>query len=235
MADQESDFPQGIGAPATRALVGAGYSRLNQLAGVPVTELKQLHAGWVPRHFESSRRHWKRLGSHSVDCPCVTLQPPSSRRLISHPGLATCAPRASARRRNSRSDVTSVTSASEAATTETSVSSPLPGACTTVTPLSAVGSAPSRALPSRTTTTGSWSRPACTADRSRSRNFRAAPGRSRHHPSGREPITFAASIRSTRPVCPPLQPAIWPTPVSPVEAFSPAPRRPSGDPGPCGS
>ena len=43
MADQESEFPQGIGAPATRALVGAGYSRLSQLAGVPVTELKQLH------------------------------------------------------------------------------------------------------------------------------------------------------------------------------------------------
>jgi GNAT superfamily N-acetyltransferase len=43
MADPETDFPKGIGAPARRALVGAGYSRLNQLAGVPVTELKQLH------------------------------------------------------------------------------------------------------------------------------------------------------------------------------------------------
>ncbi len=43
MADQETDLPKGIGAPATRALVGAGYNRLNQLAGVPVTELKKLH------------------------------------------------------------------------------------------------------------------------------------------------------------------------------------------------
>jgi GNAT superfamily N-acetyltransferase len=43
MADQETDFPKGIGAPATRALVGAGYNRLSQLAGVSVTELKKLH------------------------------------------------------------------------------------------------------------------------------------------------------------------------------------------------
>lgn len=43
MADQETDLPKGIGAPATRALVGAGCNRLNQLAGVPVTELKKLH------------------------------------------------------------------------------------------------------------------------------------------------------------------------------------------------
>ncbi len=43
MAHLETDFPKRIGAPATRALVGAGYNRLNQLAGVPVTELKKLH------------------------------------------------------------------------------------------------------------------------------------------------------------------------------------------------
>lgn len=43
MTDRETDFPRGIGAPATRALVGAGYSRLRQLAGVPVTELEKLH------------------------------------------------------------------------------------------------------------------------------------------------------------------------------------------------
>jgi 3-deoxy-D-arabino-heptulosonate 7-phosphate (DAHP) synthase len=32
-----------IGAPATRALNGAGYESLRQLAGVPRTELAKLH------------------------------------------------------------------------------------------------------------------------------------------------------------------------------------------------
>lgn len=36
-------FPKGIGAPATRALLAAGYTELRQLAGVPVAELKRLH------------------------------------------------------------------------------------------------------------------------------------------------------------------------------------------------
>ncbi|MGN6680159.1 MAG: hypothetical protein ACTHKL_20550 [Streptosporangiaceae bacterium] len=39
----ETGFPKGIGAPATRALTGAGYTELKQLAGVPVAELKRLH------------------------------------------------------------------------------------------------------------------------------------------------------------------------------------------------
>jgi helix-hairpin-helix protein len=43
MTDQPHDFPKGIGAPATRALLGAGYSRLEQLADEPVAELKKLH------------------------------------------------------------------------------------------------------------------------------------------------------------------------------------------------
>ncbi len=37
------DLPRGIGAPATRALTGAGYTRLEQLAGVPETDLAGLH------------------------------------------------------------------------------------------------------------------------------------------------------------------------------------------------
>ena len=37
------DFPRGISAPATRALVAAGYTRLSQLAGVPAAELEKLH------------------------------------------------------------------------------------------------------------------------------------------------------------------------------------------------
>jgi hypothetical protein len=32
-----------IGAPATRALVGAGYTSLRQLAGVPRPQLEKLH------------------------------------------------------------------------------------------------------------------------------------------------------------------------------------------------
>ena len=48
MKAPESDLPKDIGAPATRALVAAGYTRLAQLANVPVTELKQLH-GVGPR------------------------------------------------------------------------------------------------------------------------------------------------------------------------------------------
>ncbi|GGR51153.1 hypothetical protein GCM10010282_49930 [Streptomyces roseolus] len=39
----ETDFPRGVGAPATRALAAAGYTRLDQLAGVPAAELAALH------------------------------------------------------------------------------------------------------------------------------------------------------------------------------------------------
>lgn len=37
------DFPRAIGRPATGALLQAGYSRLDQLAGVPERELAALH------------------------------------------------------------------------------------------------------------------------------------------------------------------------------------------------
>jgi predicted flap endonuclease-1-like 5' DNA nuclease len=39
----DGGFPRGIGAPATRALHGAGYTQLRQLAGVPVADLRKLH------------------------------------------------------------------------------------------------------------------------------------------------------------------------------------------------
>lgn len=48
MKTPEIDLPKDIGAPATRALVAAGYTRLSQLADVPIAELKQLH-GVGPR------------------------------------------------------------------------------------------------------------------------------------------------------------------------------------------
>jgi predicted flap endonuclease-1-like 5' DNA nuclease len=42
MTPDASDLPR-IGAPATGALRSAGYTRLDQLAGVPERELAQLH------------------------------------------------------------------------------------------------------------------------------------------------------------------------------------------------
>ena len=41
--DHSTGFPNGIGAPATRALSAAGYSDLGQLAGVPRGDLARLH------------------------------------------------------------------------------------------------------------------------------------------------------------------------------------------------
>lgn len=40
---EDVDLPRGIGAPATRALVAAGYVRLEQLDGVPAAQLDGLH------------------------------------------------------------------------------------------------------------------------------------------------------------------------------------------------
>jgi predicted flap endonuclease-1-like 5' DNA nuclease len=42
VTDNPDDLPR-IGAPATGALRLAGYTRLDQLAGVPERELAQLH------------------------------------------------------------------------------------------------------------------------------------------------------------------------------------------------
>ena len=41
--DTSLDILPKIGAPATRALAGAGYTTLRQLAGVPRSELAELH------------------------------------------------------------------------------------------------------------------------------------------------------------------------------------------------
>lgn len=48
-------FPRGVPAPAVRALQGAGYSRLEQLAGVSERELAGLH-GMGPKALEGVRR-----------------------------------------------------------------------------------------------------------------------------------------------------------------------------------
>jgi len=43
MASPDAGLPGNIGAPATRALTAAGYTRLSQLANVPASELQKLH------------------------------------------------------------------------------------------------------------------------------------------------------------------------------------------------
>lgn len=40
---EAAGLPTGLGAPATRALLAAGYTDLAQLAGVPEAQLAQLH------------------------------------------------------------------------------------------------------------------------------------------------------------------------------------------------
>lgn len=39
----ESNLPKGLSAPARRALIGAGYSRLEQLTTVTEADIKKLH------------------------------------------------------------------------------------------------------------------------------------------------------------------------------------------------
>jgi hypothetical protein len=43
MTASDTGLPGAIGAPATRALVAAGYTELGQLANVPAADLKKLH------------------------------------------------------------------------------------------------------------------------------------------------------------------------------------------------
>ena len=51
---QESDFPAKLSQPARRALLGAGYTRLEQLSGTTEAKLKQLH-GMGPRGIDQLR------------------------------------------------------------------------------------------------------------------------------------------------------------------------------------
>jgi hypothetical protein len=39
----DAAWPEGVAAPAVRALTAAGYTSLHQLAGVPADELMRLH------------------------------------------------------------------------------------------------------------------------------------------------------------------------------------------------
>lgn len=51
----ESDLPQNLAAPARRALTGAGYTRLEQLAGASEDDIMRLH-GMGPKAMEQLRR-----------------------------------------------------------------------------------------------------------------------------------------------------------------------------------
>jgi len=55
MTQQESDLPIELAAPARRALVGAGYLRLEQLSRLSEAEVKQFH-GVGPNALNQLRR-----------------------------------------------------------------------------------------------------------------------------------------------------------------------------------
>jgi DNA-directed RNA polymerase alpha subunit len=55
MTPQESDLPIELAVPARRALVGAGYVRLEQLTKLSEDELKRLH-GIGPKALNQLRR-----------------------------------------------------------------------------------------------------------------------------------------------------------------------------------
>jgi ERCC4-type nuclease len=66
MTQQESDLPIELAAPARRALVGAGYLRLEQLTELSEAELKQLH-GIGPKALNQLRRALETLGLSFAD------------------------------------------------------------------------------------------------------------------------------------------------------------------------
>ncbi|WP_281864191.1 helix-hairpin-helix domain-containing protein [Planomicrobium okeanokoites] len=39
----KNDFPKGVGKPAARALIGAGYTKVEQLKDVTEKEIRELH------------------------------------------------------------------------------------------------------------------------------------------------------------------------------------------------
>ncbi|MDF2714620.1 MAG: DNA-binding protein [Paenibacillus sp.] len=64
--EPESDLPAGIGKPATRALVGAGYTRLEQLSKITEAELLKLH-GVGPKALNLLRRTLADQGKSFAD------------------------------------------------------------------------------------------------------------------------------------------------------------------------
>jgi endonuclease III len=60
-------FPKGVPQPAVRSLVGAGYARLEQLAGASEAELLKLH-GVGPKAVQVIRQAL-------IDAGCAPLKP----------------------------------------------------------------------------------------------------------------------------------------------------------------
>jgi DNA-directed RNA polymerase alpha subunit len=50
-----TDFPKGVSNPARRALAGAGYTRLEQLASVSEADLRKLH-GMGPKALDALKQ-----------------------------------------------------------------------------------------------------------------------------------------------------------------------------------
>lgn len=66
-ADQsKNDWPAGVAKPAQRALAGAGFTQLEQLASVSEAELKRLH-GMGPKALEQLRRALEARGLSFAD------------------------------------------------------------------------------------------------------------------------------------------------------------------------
>lgn len=63
---QASDLPPNLGAPARRALIAAGYWRLEQVAACSASEIKHLH-GVGPKALEQLRRALGTQGRSFVD------------------------------------------------------------------------------------------------------------------------------------------------------------------------
>jgi hypothetical protein len=66
MAQQESDLPAGLSAPALRALAGAGYVRLEQLSKVSEADIKRLH-GMGPKGIKLLRQALEAKGLTFAD------------------------------------------------------------------------------------------------------------------------------------------------------------------------
>ncbi len=64
--DQDSDFPPNLSAPAQRALAGAGYSRLAQLATCRRAEILKLH-GMGPKGIRQLREAMAAKGLSFAD------------------------------------------------------------------------------------------------------------------------------------------------------------------------
>ena len=59
--NSSDDWPAGLSAPALRALAGAGYTRLDQLADVREVDLKRLH-GMGPKALTVLREALRAAG-----------------------------------------------------------------------------------------------------------------------------------------------------------------------------